>query len=316
MRDAVIERITRAMESDRKTVFLSADFGSPMLDELVRRFPDRFVNVGIAEQNLINVSTGFALEGFTVFAYAIAPFLSMRCFEQVRVNLALMSERKALNVNLLAVGAGYSYDMAGPSHQALEDLCIMRVLPHLEVFSPSDWVSAAAFVPHALSVACPKYIRLDGKALPAIYAGDFVPDVARGFEELARGDGCCIVATGCMTHVALAARDMLGREGIRIGVVDLFMIKSPDETALVERLRLYRLILTLEEGFAGKGGVDMLVSSALHARGCPTRVEGCGIEDRYRFEVASRESHHRQNAISAEALADRVRRFVAVGERS
>src|SRR5436190_2102061 len=108
MRDALLERIHGAMGSDPSIFLVSADFGSPVLDRIRSDRPKQFVNVGIAEQNLINVSAGLALEGYKVFAYAIAPFITMRCFEQIRVSLALLSEARPMNVNLVGVGAGYS----------------------------------------------------------------------------------------------------------------------------------------------------------------------------------------------------------------
>ena len=144
MRDALLQRIWAAMSDDETLFFTCADFGSPVLDKIRADFPERFVNVGIAEQNLINVSAGLALEGFTVFAYAIAPFITMRCYEQVRVSLALLSEVRPLNVNLIGVGAGYSYVVSGPTHQCYEDITLMRAMPNFRVFSPADHVSAAA----------------------------------------------------------------------------------------------------------------------------------------------------------------------------
>ncbi len=116
MRDVLIEQIYQKMFDDERIFFLSADLGSPVLDKVREQFEDRFINVGIAEQNLINVSTGLAFEGFTVYAYAIAPFLTMRAYEQLRVNLSLSSELMELNVNLIGVGAGLSYDVSGPTH--------------------------------------------------------------------------------------------------------------------------------------------------------------------------------------------------------
>ena len=104
MRDAFLERIWLAMAKDSKIFFVTADFGSPVLDKIRADFSDRFVNVGIAEQNLINISAGLALEGYTVFAYAIAPFITMRCYEQIRVSLALLSVVRDINVYLLGVG--------------------------------------------------------------------------------------------------------------------------------------------------------------------------------------------------------------------
>ena len=129
MRDALLRRIHGAMEADQSIFFVSADFGSPVLDRIRADYPERFVNVGIAEQNLINVSAGLALEGYKVFAYAIAPFITMRCFEQIRVSLALLSEVRPMNVNLIGVGAGYSYVVSGPTHQCYEDITLMRGCP-------------------------------------------------------------------------------------------------------------------------------------------------------------------------------------------
>src|SRR5665213_1982915 len=128
MRDALLERIHHAMASDGQVFFVSADFGSPVLDRIRADYPQRFVNVGIAEQNLINVSAGLALEGYKVFSYAIAPFITMRCFEQIRVSLALLSNVRPMNVNLIGVGAGYSYVVSGPTHQCFEDITMMRLL--------------------------------------------------------------------------------------------------------------------------------------------------------------------------------------------
>ena len=169
MRDAFLERIWHAMNDDEKIFFVTADFGSPVLDKIREHFSNRFVNVGIAEQNLINVSAGLALEGYTVFSYAIASFITMRCYEQIRVNLALLSQVRQMNVNLIGVGAGYSYVVSGPTHQCFEDITLMRALPNVEVLSPSDHVIASKMFDRCISNKGPKYLRLDAQALPVIY---------------------------------------------------------------------------------------------------------------------------------------------------
>src|SRR4030067_2184068 len=124
MRDTRLQAVYEAMREDPEVFFISADFGSPVLDKIRADRPDRFINVGIAEQNMINISAGLALEGFKVFAYAIAPFITMRCFEQIRVSLALLSEIRPMNVTLIGVGAGYSYVVSGPTPQGYEDLSL------------------------------------------------------------------------------------------------------------------------------------------------------------------------------------------------
>ena len=169
MREAVIGEITRRMEDDESIFFLCADLGARKLDYLRDHFADRFINVGIAEQNLINISAGLALEGYNVYAYAISSFITTRCYEQIRVNLSILSQVREMNVNLIGVGAGYSYIMSGPTHQALEDISIIRTLPNMEIVSPSDWVCSQAFVDYSLKVKSPKYIRLDSVPLKQIY---------------------------------------------------------------------------------------------------------------------------------------------------
>jgi transketolase len=202
MRDALLRRICEAMADDPKLFFVCADFGSPVLDSIREHFPERFINVGIAEQNLINVSAGLALEGYTVFAYAIAPFITMRCYEQIRVSLALLSQVRQLNVNLIGVGAGYSYVVSGPTHQCYEDLTLMRAMPNMAVYSPADHITAAALFDRCLALGGPKYLRLDAQVLPVLYA-NAPPDMATGFQRLRDGQKLCLVATGYMVHTAL-----------------------------------------------------------------------------------------------------------------
>jgi transketolase len=306
MRDILLQAIHQAMAEDTEIFFLTADFGSPVLDRIRADFPRRLVNVGIAEQNLINVATGLALEGFTVFAYAIAPFITMRCYEQVRVNLALLSELRPLNINLIGVGAGYSYVVSGPTHQCYEDLTLMRALPNLQVLSPADWRTAAALLPLCRTRARPKYLRLDAQSLPAIYPEDRPPDLSRGFTELMPGSGLYLVATGYMTRAALAAAAAATRAGRPAGVVDLFDLSDFDADALAQLLAPCRTVLTVEEGFRGRGGLDALVLSLVAERGLGCRVVACGLDNRYRFTLGSRETLHEQAGIGRQALLEKI----------
>jgi len=223
MRDAFLDRLCQAMAFDERIFFVSADFGSPVLDRIREQFPHRFVNVGIAEQNLINVSAGLATEGFRVFAYAIAPFITMRCYEQIRVNLVLLSAVRSMNVNLIGVGAGYSYVVSGPTHQCYEDLSIMRALPSMSVYSPADHVAAAALFETCLENNGPKYIRLDAQVLPVLYETN-TPDMAQGFHQLRPGNDICLIATGYMVHTSLKIAEQLALLGIHAAVIDLYDI--------------------------------------------------------------------------------------------
>lgn len=310
MRDVFIEELCNRMQTDKSIFFVCADFGSPKLDKLRASFKDRFVNVGIAEQNLINVSTGLALEGFTVYAYAIAPFLTMRAYEQIRIDLSLQAQLKEINVNLIGVGAGLSYDVSGPTHHCLEDITIIRSLPNIEIFSPSDWVLAKKFVDYSIMVKKPKYLRFDGKPLSSIYSDSESIKIESQFAELNKGDSICLVSTGFMTRRALAVYDKLKEENINVGVIDVFFLKPLDEAALFNMLKSYRHIITLEESFVNKGGLGSIVSEMLTNRGSQIKLKSMGFLDAYVFEIGSRDYLHKLNSLDEEAIVGNIKKIL------
>jgi transketolase len=281
MRDVFLERLGQVMAQRKDIFLLSADFGSPKLDAIRHQHPDRFINVGIAEQNMINIAFGLSLEGMTVYAYAIAPFLTMRAYEQIRVNLALHAQYKKINVNLIGVGAGLSYDVSGPTHHCLEDLTIMRVLPHLEVFSPSDGVSTNALFDYTLENKTPKYFRFDGKPQPDLYQYFSPEDVQRGFKLLQKGKKIAFVSTGFMSQQGMKA--FAGNN--LVGVVDLFGLSTYEQTALRNELQTYEVIMTAEEGFKNRGGMDALIRSL----DLNKKIYSIGFPAQYTFEMGSRE---------------------------
>ncbi len=308
MRDAFLERIWRAMANNEKIFFTSADFGSPVLDKIREQFPARFANVGVAEQNLINVSAGLALEGYTVFAYAIAPFITMRCYEQIRVNLALLSEVRPMNVNLIGVGAGYSYVVSGPTHQCYEDLSVMRALANVRVFSPADHVTAAALFDQCVATQGPKYLRLDAQVLPVLYETT-LPDTVRGFNVHRNGSGICLVATGYMVHTALKVADRLAKLGIDVGVIDLFNISGFDTERFRVALQPYAGIVSMEEGFRGRGGLDALIFDLVARQGIKARVMNVGVTPAYRFDLGTRAELHELVGIGVNAVERSVTAF-------
>jgi|TARA_B100001964_G_scaffold8485_1_gene9104 transketolase len=309
MRDAFLDRICRAMDEDDNIFFITADFGSPVLDRIREQFPERFINVGIAEQNLINVSTGLAIEGYKVFAYAIAPFITMRCYEQIRVNLALLSEVRPINVNLIGVGAGYSYVVSGPTHQCYEDLSIMRALPNIDIYSPADHISATALFDQCIENMGPKYLRFDAQVLPVLYES-FLPDMKNGFNVFRNGGNVCFVATGYMVHTALKVADQLASQGINIGVIDLFDISNFTADQLQMAINSYNGIVTMEEGFRGCGGMDAMMFEFVARRGLSARMLNIGVEGSYRFELGTRTDLHEQVGIGVQAVMKSVNEFM------
>jgi transketolase len=248
------------------------------------------------------VATGLGLEGYCVFAYAIAPFITMRCFEQIRVNLAILSQERQLNVNLVGVGAGFSYVVSGPTHHCLEDISIMRTLPNFDVVSPSDPGLAEQFVEYAVNSVGPKYFRFDAKPLDTIYPTLSVPELEKGFYSFAKGRRVVIVSTGYMTQHALQIVNKLKSEKIEIGLIDLFKLKKFDRQLLLTQLKDYESIITLEEGFIGKGGLDAAIGHLLHDVESKQKLVRLGLSDKYSFDIGSREYLYQKHKIDESSI--------------
>ena len=309
MRDTFLLSVYELMLKDPEIFFVSADFGSPVLDKIRADCAERFVNVGIAEQNLINVSAGLALEGFKVFAYAIAPFITMRCFEQTRVNLGLLSEVRPMNVTLVGVGAGYSYVVSGPTHQCYEDITLMRVIPNMHVMSPSDQLVAAKLPEKCLQKNGPKYVRLDAQVLPVLYENNTY-DVMQGFCVQQTGRQVCLLATGYMVHTALKVAKNLQEVGIEVGVVDLLDLSKFDSEKMRELLSGYQAVVTMEEGFSGRGGLDSMMFDYIAKQNLNILMLNIGVTGTYRFEIGERQSLHEQVGIGVQAVTEKVRNFL------
>lgn len=305
MRDALLLRIHEAMATDQLIFFVTADFGSPVLDRIRVDYPERFINVGIAEQNLINVSAGLALEGYKVFAYAIAPFITMRCYEQIRVSLALLSVVRPMNLNLIGVGAGYSYVVSGPTHQCYEDITLMRTLPNFRVMSPADHVAAAALFDRCIDVLGPKYLRLDAQVLPVVY-DDVAPNLNDGFNVHRRDGTICLVATGYMLHTAFSVAGRLSSLGLQVGIIDLFDLTNFSAERLREELLRYHTVVSMEEGFAGRGGLDALLGEFIRRNMLDVKLANIGVEGGYRFELGTRSELHERVGIGPEVVMRRL----------
>jgi transketolase len=232
----------------------------------------------------------------------------MRCYEQVRVSLALLSEVRPMNVNLIGVGAGYSYVVSGPTHQCYEDITLMRALPNFQVLSPADHVTASAFFDTCVNTIGPKYLRFDAQVLPVIYE-NALPNTSKGFHVHKRGEAICLVATGYMLHTALKAADELASEGLRVGVIDLFDLARFSAAEFEEVLKPYTGIVSLEEGFRGRGGLDSMLFEFISRRGINAKMLNIGVEGAYHFGLGTRTELHEEVGIGPQAVLNSVRAF-------
>jgi transketolase len=307
MRDIIIDDIYEKMKSDKKIYFLSSDFGSPRLDRIRKSFSNRFINVGIAEQNTINISLGLALEGNSVIVYGIAPFITMRAFEQLRVNLAIHSQIKDINVTILGVGAGLSYDVSGPTHHCLEDIAIINTLPNFSIYSPSDPYSAIKLFRASCTINKPKYFRLDGKPLPNISEKISNTDINNGFRIFNHGSDICIISTGYMTQTSKQIIEI--NKGLDIGLIDILRISPLNIKLIQRRLENYRYVITIEEGFIGCGGLDSIINRICVQNIPRIKVRNFGFEKKFVFEMGTREELHKKNKLDYNFIANEILRI-------
>ena len=223
---------------------LSADLGnSSGLDRFKATYPDKFLNIGIAEQNMIGVAAGLAKEGSVVFASSFAPFITMRAAEQVRMNMGYMD----LNIKTVAIGSGVSMSFLGNSHFGLEDTAIMRSIPNMTVVSPADCAEIVKTVFAAAEYPHPMYIRLTGAVgFPVVYEDDYDFQIGKAV-ELKAGTDVSIVATGSMVYESLEAAKILQEVGISVSVLNMHTIKPIDTNALDNLIRKEKTIFTIEE---------------------------------------------------------------------
>jgi transketolase len=244
-----------ASEDDR-IIALSADLGnSSGLDRFKATFPDRFVNAGIAEQNLIGVAAGIAKEGFTVFASSFAPFITMRACEQVRMNMGYME----LNVKAVAIGSGLAMGFLGNSHFGLEDLAVINAIPNITIISPADCSEVVKTVYAAADYPGPVYIRLTGTpGMPSIYEENYLFKIGETITLLDGGD-LAIIAHGSMVIEALNAAKILEGQGIHPEVVNMHTMRPIDRKSLTRLFLRHDLIVVVEEHFSN-GGLGSVLS--------------------------------------------------------
>jgi transketolase len=301
MRDVFLENLYNEMKTNSKIFLVTADLGAPIIDKIKVDYKDRFLNVGIAEQNLINVSVGLALEGYIVYAYGITPFVTMRCFEQIRINISVLSHIKPLNINLIGVSTGVGYAMSGPTHHTLEDLSIINSLPNIEIFSPSDNMLVKEYVKNTISNNYPKYLRFDTtKNIPI---EDKICYFENGFRSLKKSisSKVLIISTNFMIQKLInIVKDY------DVELIDLYLTNKFNKELLIDIIENFNTIITVEEGFIGIGGLDSVINSL--CKNMDINIINMGFEKKYTFEIGSREFVHQKNGLGKDDIIDVIQK--------
>lgn len=309
MRRDFVKQILIEMENNKDIVFLTADLGFNALEEIKKRFPERLINVGIAEQHMIGMAAGLALEGKKVIAYSIASFASMRPYEQIRTDVCYHN----LDVTIIGTGGGVNYPTHGVTHHTLEDVAIMNVLPNMKVLSPAYSWEAVEATKALMKEGGPAYMRL-GKSPGIDYSQPhFKFALGRGF-VVREGGQVLLIATGNILDIVDRARAMVEKDlGMSATVLSIPSIKPLDEKLIVKHSKIAEGIFTIEE-HGVIGGLGSLVSSLLWKNGVPKkRFHAFGFPDIYQKAVGDREHLLELVGIEANAMAKKITKIMKGG---
>lgn len=300
MRNAFADEVTRMAAQDPRVVLLSGDIGNRLFDKLRAQSPDRFINAGIAEANMMGMAAGLALSGLRPVVYTITPFTTTRCFEQIRVDVAYHQAP----VIIVGTGSGLSYASLGPTHHSLEDMAILRTLPGLNVTAPCDSSELRSVLRAALASEKPTYIRIGKKGEAQIHGSD--PDVEFGkFLSIKHGTDVTFICAGTLMSEALRAADALERQGLSVEVLSAHTVKPLDADWLANQGQHRRLIVSIEEhGLTGGLGGAIAEWCVNECHSLPLLM--IGTPDRFMSEIGSQAWARKMLQISAHFIEQRV----------
>jgi transketolase len=300
-RDAYGKALAKLGAQNPKVVVLDADLSkSTKTVDFAKVFPERFINVGIAEQNLVGISAGLAAAGMIPFASTFAMFATGRAFEIIRNSVCYPQ----LNVKICASHAGLTVGEDGGSHQSIEDIAIMRVLPHMTVIVPADAVETEKAVFAAAEMKGPVYMRLGRPAVPVLFPEDYDFQIGKAV-TMREGTDVTVIACGIMVAEALEAADQLAKDGISVKVINMSTIKPIDKEAIINAAKETGAIVTAEE-HSIIGGLGGAVAEVL-SENIPTPLVRIGIMDTF-GESGSPNDLLEKYGLTAECIAQGVRK--------
>ena len=283
-RQAICEVLMEKAKEDKDIVVLCSDSrGSASLAPFANEYPKQFVEVGIAEQNLVSIAAGLAKCGKKPFAASPACFLSTRSYEQAKVDCASSNT----NVTLIGISGGISYGALGMSHHSAQDIAAMSAIPNMRVYLPSDRFQTAKLIEALLKDEKPAYIRVGRNPVEDVYSEESCPFEMDKATVITEGTDVAIIACGEMVGPAVQAAELLKAEGISAAVIDMYCVKPLDKKAIVKAAENAKLVITVEE-HAPFGGLGSMVSQVV-AGECPKKVVNLALPDAPVITGTSRE---------------------------
>lgn len=274
-RQVICDTLMKAAETDEDIVVLCSDSrGSASITPFAQKYPEQFVEVGIAEQNLVSVAAGLAACGKKTYAVSPASFLSTRSYEQAKIDVAYSKT----DVTLVGISGGISYGALGMSHHSCQDIAAFCALPDMRVYLPSDRFQTAKLVEALLEDEMPSYIRVSRSATEDVY-GEDMDFVLNRANVISEGEDVMLIACGEMVPYAVRAAKILEEDGIRAGVIDMYCLKPLDQTTILTYAEKAGMLVTIEE-HSGFGGLGSLVAQTT-AQNKPVKVVQIALPDEH-----------------------------------
>ena len=298
MRNAFVNTLLDIAENDRRVALLMAEVGFSVVEPFEKKFPARFFNTGIAEQNLILTAAGMAMDGMRPVAYSMSCFLPSRAFEQIKVSVCYQN----VPVTIAAIGAGMSYGELGPTHHATEESALMRALPNLTVIFPADGEELASALRYSINSDSPTYISFQKAPSPKLPPHDF--EVGKAVRRKKGRDGA-IIAVGMAVSEALAAAESLNAKGLELSVYGLHTVKPLDDEAIMEACETENVFIVDEhQNHAGISGdiAELILGSGASVK----RFRDISIKDEFAPKVARYPELLDRFGLSAAKIAETI----------
>jgi transketolase len=301
MRDAYFAELYRLFQTDRKAVLLSADDGgSPALYEIAK-MPGQFRNVGIAEQQMVGMACGLAMEGRRVWVYAINPFIAFRAIEFLKLDMCAMN----LPITAVGIAAGFAYSNMGPTHHSVGSVPVLRAWPNLTLYNVADCTTAAALAAINHRHNGPQYVLLDRQpGIPDLYSGKGI-DFRDGLVCSREGKDGYIISHGIMVHQALKIAEELQKKRVNLGVIDLFRLKPVNKELLLHYLGTVPRVITLEEEYL-RGGAGSIIAEIFVDHEIMTPLLRIGQPDEFVFQLGGREAIWRLSGLDVESVSKEI----------
>jgi transketolase len=305
MRNAFAQELTNLAEEDGRIVLLSGDIGNRLFDEFKRRYRERFYNCGVAEANMTSMAAGMAMCGLRPITYTITSFNTIRCFEQIKIDIAYHH----LPVIIVGVGSGLSYAELGATHHSCEDIACLRSLPNMQIINPADPLEVRMALRAALRQNHPVYLRLGKKGEPAIHNHQQDFTIGRGI-VMREGKDICLLGTGTIMPVVLSAATELEKRGVSTKVVDFHTIKPLDEDLLDRIFSEVRVVVTVEEHNL-IGGFGSAVAEWYSRKSAKrTRLLCRGLPDKFFCMAGNQDYARKYFGLTPEEIANDAERFL------